>query len=126
MASGTLFVHVTTSVIALPVRDATVSVLEHTANGFHLVAIRTTDLSGNTDAITIATPERNDAQNPAAIPYTACDIWVEHPDYQIFHVENVEIYSGIQTMQEVLLSPLMHSQIQPHAPQSGEPATFTP
>ena len=35
-----------------------------------------------------------------------CDIWAESPGYELLVVENVQIFAGTQTLQELELIPL--------------------
>ena len=49
-------------------------------------------------------------------PYATCDIQVEHPDFQMLRVENVQIFSGVETLQDAELIPL---------PEHPDPADMT-
>ena len=89
---GTVVVRAYTSRAQIPVTGATVAVTHPSAGGKHLlVALRVTDESGHTQPVTLPTP-------PAAES--------EHPDFQMLHVENVQIFSGVETLQDAELLPL--------------------
>ena len=92
----------------IPVTGATVAVTHPSAGGKHLlVALRVTDESGHTQPVTLPTPPAAESEHPGtAAPYTLCDLWVEHPDFQMLHMENVQIFSGVETLQDAELLPL--------------------
>jgi hypothetical protein len=74
---------------------------------FRLLFLRVTGESGETERMTIQAPPRWESQAPEElVPYTVCDIWVEHPDYVPARIEGVQIFSGVETEQEVQLIPL--------------------
>ena len=35
-----------------------------------------------------------------------CDVWAEHPGYAMLLVEGVQIFQGVETLQDMELSPL--------------------
>lgn len=105
--NGTLQVRVFTSSAQLPVEGATVAVTRPTTGGSTLLAVRVTDESGRISPISIAAPERSQSLSPGARrPWTPVDITAEHPDYERILVENVQIFAGITTVQELELIPL--------------------
>ena len=105
---GTVVVRAYTSRAQIPVTGATVAVTHPSAGGKHLlVALRVTDESGHTQPVTLPTPPAAESEHPGtAAPYTLCDLWVEHPDFQMLHVENDQIFSGVETLQDAELLPL--------------------
>ncbi len=110
---GTLVVWVYTSKSMLPVSDATVTVLQYESltQQPNLVALRRTDRNGKTDAIPIETPSPNESLTPGdPLSYALCDLWVEHPDYQLMELRGVQVFPGVESIQEVPLVPLMKSQ----------------
>ena len=43
-------------------------------------------------------------------PYAVCDVWAEHPGYAMLLVEGVQIFDGVDTLQEMELSPLSEGE----------------
>ena len=82
--SGTLMTRVFTSRSQLPVEDAAVSILQHEPGGRQrLINIQTSDRSGNT------------------VPTI-----IETPGYQLLLIQNVQIFPGIASIQDLPLIPL--------------------
>ena len=106
--SGVLKTRVFTSRGQLPVEDAAVSIVQRGRDGKqHLLNIQTSDQSGNTLPTVIETPAPQDSQSPGhRDPFALCDIWAESPGYELLVVENVQIFPGTQTLQELELIPL--------------------
>lgn len=105
--SGTLVTRVFTGRSQLPVQDASVSVVQHQTDGEHLLDIQASDRSGNTAPLPIQTPALQSSQSPGTNrPFAVCDIWVEHPGYQLLLIQNVQLFSGVVSIQELPLVPL--------------------
>lgn len=105
-ATGLLTVRVYTSNAELPISGATVHVTQKTEKGDQLLATRITDESGKTTPIIIATPDRSESLTPgAAAPFTNVDITVDEPNYERALIENVQIFAGILTQQNLELLP---------------------
>ena len=107
--SGTLIVRVYAAQAEIPITGATVAVTrpDGTAGKRKLMFLRTTMESGETEVMTIPSPPRWESQAPMEqTPYAVCDIWVEHPDYVPALIENAQIFSGVETVQNVQLLPL--------------------
>ena len=92
----------------LPVEDAAVSIVQHGADGRdHLLNIQTSDRSGNTLPTVIDTPDAQNTQAPdRPTGFALCDIWVERAGYQLLLVQNVQIFPGIASIQDLPLIPL--------------------
>lgn len=105
--NGYLSVRVFVSEAELPVEGVAITVTQPTENGTRLLAARLTDESGRIPQITIPAPARTESQSPGVQkPWTSVDITADHPDYERIVVENVQIFAGIQTEQELALIPL--------------------
>lgn len=103
---GQLTVRTYTSRAQLPVEGAAVSVTQRTDNGARLLAHRITDESGRIEPISFDTPDRSESLSPGnSQPWTAVDITADHPDYDRVLVENVQIFPGVDTEQEIELLP---------------------
>ena len=109
---GTLVTRVYTSRTQLPIKDATVSILQITETGqTELVAVRTTDQNGKTTPVAIATPDFQDSLSANQKDmFALCDVWAEHPKYQIIEIKNVQIFPSIESVQEIPMIPLSRSQ----------------
>lgn len=106
--SGTLRTHVFTSRGQLPVPAAFVAVVQHTADGDQLLAAQTSDSSGNTPPVLLPTPDPADSLRPGdRAPFALCDIWAEHPGFQLMVVRDVQIFPGVVSIQELPLLPLL-------------------
>lgn len=114
-ATGTLTVRVYTSQAQIPVEGATVVVTAPGKNGkMKLLSVQATDRSGEIRPITIPAPEREESTSPndagAPQPFAVCNVWAEHPGYAMLETEGVQIFPGVQTVQEVELLPLPWGQ----------------
>ena len=48
--------------------------------------------------------------NTGAVPYALCTAWAEYPGYYMLEVENVQIFPGVETVQNMELIPLEYGQ----------------
>lgn len=105
--SGTLVTRVFTGRSQLPIQDASVSVVQHQADGGHLLDLQVSDRSGSTLPLSIQTPSLQSSQSPGqSRPFAVCDIWVEHAGYQLLIIQNVQLFPGVVSIQELPLLPL--------------------
>lgn len=108
-ATGSLRVRVFTSRAQLPVEGATVVVTKHGESGkYDVLSIQTTDSSGNTRQILVETPELQESTEPYGVipPFAQCDIWVEHPDFELMMIEDAQVFPQVESLQMVDLNPL--------------------
>ena len=90
----------------LPVEGVSVTVTQPTENGSRLIAARLTDESGKIERLSIPAPGRSESQAPGNVkPWTSVDITADHPDYERILVENVQIFAGVLTEQNLELIP---------------------
>lgn len=107
--NGTLLVRTYVSAAQIPVAGATVVVSKPDGAGRHtLLAIRSTDESGVAAPIALEAPELSgsltpDASGPAFSDYT---LVVEHPGYQLALFDQLQVFPGVETVQDVPLIPL--------------------
>ena len=109
MASmGTILTRVYTGRAQLPVQGATVAVTQRGEDGRHtLLAVRTTDESGRAGPFHLPVPDPAASESPGGVdPFAVCDIWAEMPGYEMVLVENVQVFPGTETLQELELIPL--------------------
>ena len=107
-ATGTILTRVFTSQAQIPVAGATVAFTQRGTEGRHtLLALRVTDANGRTQPVRVGTPDPSASESSGtAEPFAVCDIWAESPGYELLVVENVQIFAGTQTLQELELIPL--------------------
>ena len=110
---GRLVVRVYTSRAELPIVDATVVVTQRNQDGkYKLLSVQATNSSGMTQPITIPTPLLGESTHPGAQlpPFAICDVWGVHPGYAMLLVEGVQIFDGVETLQDMELEPLTEGQ----------------
>ncbi|HCO62435.1 MAG TPA: spore cortex-lytic protein [Clostridiales bacterium] len=119
--TGSILVRVYLSRAQLPIAGATVIVAAVTPQGNHQVlSIRATDASGLAGPITLPAPDLGNSDAPGGpTPFTNYTLVVEHPDYELATFEDVQVFPGIQTVQDVPLVPLTGQNL-------GELVTVTP
>lgn len=113
MQSGKLAVRVFASRAQLPVEGATVVITQKTGNGKHRVlSVQETDRDGATRPISIPTPDVGQSTSPnnGAVPFARCDIWVEHEGYELMVIEDVQVFPGEVSLQQVELDPLVRGE----------------
>ena len=123
--TGSLIVRVFTSQAQLPVSGATVIISSRAEDNRHNVfSIQTTDSSGNTKTFPLDAPDLALSESPGGgLPFSNYSLVVEHPGYYLATFEKLQIFPGIETVQNVLLVPLP----QPSAGQdAAEPVIVTP
>lgn len=105
--NGFLTVRTYTSDAQLPVRGVAITVTQPTQNGTRLIAARLTDENGKIEPITIPAPARPESQEPGALkPFVSIDIIADHPEYERILVENVQVFAGVLTQQNLEMIPI--------------------
>lgn len=123
--TGSLIVRVFTSQAQLPISGATVIISSRAEDNRHNVySIQTTDSSGSTKAFQLSAPDKALSDNPGGSdPFSNYSLVVEHPEYYLASFEKLQIFPGVETVQNVPLVPLP----QPAAgTDSAEPVVLTP
>lgn len=111
--SGSLGVQVYVSRAQIPVAGATVVIAQRTDNGKQrILSLQETDRNGNIRTVTVPTPPEQDSTQPNGVerPFATCDIWVEHPLYEVLLVEGVQVFSGVESTQTAELNPLIRGE----------------
>lgn len=104
---GRLVVRVYTAAGAIPLENATVVIRDSPEVGGAVVVSLITDRSGMTPQISLPAPPRSTAQQPGNVkPYSSYGIDVLLPGYYTPVFENVPIYDGITSVQNVGMIPL--------------------
>lgn len=106
--TGSLTVRAFTSQAQLPVPGATVIISGPSEDGRRKVlSIQTTDSSGATQPIRLEAPDRSLSESPGgAAPFSDYALVVEHPDYYLATFEKLQVFPGVETVQNVPLVPL--------------------
>lgn len=123
--TGSLIVRTFTSLAQLPVSGATVIISSREPDGrYKVFSIQTTDESGNTKPFELAAPDEALGQSPGqAAPFSDYSLVVEHPEYLLATFEQLQVFPGVETVQNVPLVPLP----QPASGQGfAEPVVVTP
>ena len=115
-ATGTLSVRVYTSQAQIPLEGATVVVAAPGAEGkYQLLSLQNTDSSGLIRPVTIDAPAPGESTSPGGLPgdgapFALCDVWAEQPGYVMLQMEDVQIFPGVETVQDMELIPLPQGQ----------------
>jgi len=107
-ASGTLITRVFTGRGELPIPGATISVVRREAGGeMDLLSVQVSDGGGDTPPVPIATPQHAQSQSPGqARPFSLVDVWVDRQGYELLIIQDVQIFPGVTSVQELPLIPL--------------------
>ena len=107
-SSGTLVTRVFTGRGELPVEGASVAIVRPgTAGRNQLLSIQVSDRSGDTDPTRIDAPALENSQSPEGeTPFALVDVWVSRQGYRTLIVENIQIFPGVTSVQELPLIPL--------------------
>ena len=105
---GTVTVRVFTSRAQIPLEGATVAVTQKRPGGRHsLLSIQIADENGKTAPVTIPAPPAAGSESPGtSAPFAVCDVWADHPDYELLVAEDVQVFPGVETLQNMELIPL--------------------
>ena len=106
--TGSLVVRVFTSQAQLPVSGATVIISSPSEDGRRKVfSIQTTDESGGTQPFQLEAPDKILSEAPGgAVPFSDYSLVVEHPEYYLATFEKLQVFPGVETVQNVPLVPL--------------------
>ena len=106
--TGTLTVRAFTSNAQLPVSGATVIISSQEEDGRRKVfSLQTTDVSGVTPPISLEAPDKDLSEGPGqAAPFSNYSLVVEHPEYYLATFERLQVFPGVETVQNVPLVPL--------------------
>ena len=104
-STGYITVHAYTSFAQLPVKDVAISI---TATDGTAIAMALTDRNGQIKQIPIPVPDREASlsPNPGEKPFTSVNLFARARGYEQAEYENLQIFPGIITNQNVELIPL--------------------
>lgn len=106
--TGSLIVRVFTSQAQLPIQGATVIISSRAEDDRHKVySIQTTDSSGATKAFQLEAPDLSLSETPGGnAPFSNYSLVVEHPEYYLATFDKLQVFPGVETVQNVPLVPL--------------------
>jgi hypothetical protein len=110
---GQLNVRVFTSQAQIPVEGATVVVTGEGKNGKRaLWSVQSTDSSGGIRPVSMQTPAVGESTQPGQdeAPFAVCQVWAEHPGFAVLAVDGVQVFPGVETLQEMELIPLAQGE----------------
>ncbi len=104
MPTGTITSQISTSNMVIPLLDAYVWI----SQGDELISFQVTDENGKTEPTELETPNKEESLSPesGAPAFAVCDIHIYHPLYQPAVIRNVQVFAGINSLQELSLIPL--------------------
>ena len=106
---GTLIIRTYLSTAQFPVSDATVIISAPNGDGRQkLISILMTDQSGIAGPVSLDAPTPEGSQTPGTpdSAFSTYTLVVEHPDYQLAVFSPLQIFPGVETVQDVPLIPL--------------------
>ncbi len=106
MELGYVVARAYTSYAEIPIKDAVFSVYSNDNGSSKLIGVRLTDESGKTLPIPVEAPNMDLSVNPGNnMPYSVVNVRVDHPDYNTFYVEGVQVFSGQVSLQNAEMIP---------------------
>lgn len=105
--TGTLRIHVTSSIGAIPVENASIEI-SYTGNPDSVIEKVTTDVNGQTELITLDTPPLEYSMTPSENqPYSEYTFHISAPDFDPITITGAELMSGVTALQDAVLSPTL-------------------
>ena len=106
--SGTLVTRVFTGRGELPIAGATISIVRRDAGGqMDLLSVQISDPSGDASPVVIQTPHLDLSQSPGTVsPFAVVDVWVDRQGFELLVVEDVQIFPGVTSVQDLPLVPM--------------------
>ena len=104
---GTLTFQVYAAQMAIPIPNASVTVAASGTPTPVLIAHRTTDENGKTAPIEFFTPDTALSTAPNEIRgYALADVQLSHPGYYDVIVRGIQVFPGINSLQQIEMIPL--------------------
>lgn len=104
-ATGYIQVHAFAGLAMIPLENVAITV---TDNNNQLIALRLTDSSGRIVPIAVTVPDRAASQTPdtGEIPFSTVRIFARLENYSQISVDNVQVFAGTVTDQNLTMIPL--------------------
>lgn len=106
---GSIIAQIVTSAAQIPVAGATLTISRKLPDGGQeLLAVRMSDYDGFTEPFELPTPPASDSQTrqTAEVPYALVDLRTERTGYGRVLVRGAQVFSGVQTLQQLVLIPM--------------------
>ena len=106
---GTVAARIYTSRAQIPVQGATVAITHKIdpSGRQTLLAVRVSNENGRIAPVQVPTPAVSAGTSPGTVvPFALVNLWVEAAGYEALLVENLQVFPGTQTLQELELTPL--------------------
>lgn len=105
--TGTLSAQTFVAGMAVPLENVSVTVTAPDGEHSELIAFRTTDEDGLTDAIPLTAPELQLSLAPTEErPFATINVQFDHPSYYTALVRNAQIFPGERSIQMMEMLPL--------------------
>jgi len=103
---GTLLFQIYSAHMAIPIKDASVTVTTVGRNPV-VIAHRITDESGLTSPIEIYTPDTSESTAPnGGLRFARSNVRLSHPGYYDVIVQDVQVFPGTESIQQMEMIPL--------------------
>ncbi len=105
---GTVTAQIVTSAAQIPIPGSTLTITRELPDGRQeLLAVRMTNYDGFTEPFDVPTPPASDSQTrqTAEVPYALVDLRTERTGYGRVLVRGAQVFSGVQTLQQLVLIP---------------------
>ena len=104
-STGYIQVHAYTSYARIPLQDVTIAI---SATDGTAIALRLTDRSGRIEPIPIPVPDLEESLSPGPPerPFATVNITARLKDYEQIFVDDIQVFSGVTTDQDLELIPL--------------------
>lgn len=125
--SGTLRFQVFAADRAFPIQSARVSVVLELKNGARELFDGLTDTNGIIDAVTLPAPEAEMSLSPSqspVLPYSSYTAYIGHPEFVSEKIINIPVFSGIKSIQDVEMIPLVAVGGEPSQIEENEGESF--
>jgi len=100
-----------TSRAQIPIEGATIAVTRKAGETRHeLLAIRVSDINGRITPIRLPTPSPQAGLSPGGqVPFLQVDLWAEADGFEMLMIEDLQVFPGTQTIQDLELIPLLEN-----------------
>ena len=106
MQLGYLVARAYASYAQLPIKDAILTVYTNEGDEQKLIGVRLTDENGKTLPIPIEAPDKELSTSPGnSDSYAVVNLRVDHPDYNTFYAQNVQVFAGQVSVQNAEMIP---------------------
>lgn len=111
---GTIIARVFTSNAVIPIRGASVAFYQTVGAERRLLAFRITNYDGLTAPVTVETPplDSADISSEGKKPYATVDILAERTGFDPIRIQNAQVFTDIQSIQELRLVPSAEPSMQ--------------